>query len=51
MNRQDKIKLIIEYFNEHFKFQKLIYGWRIDISKFNALTDKELDKFIAENCK
>lgn len=51
MNRQDKINYIVDYYNSHFKWQKLVYGQQIDIDKVKALTDDELDAFITENCK
>lgn len=46
MTRQDKINYIIDYFNAHFKWQKLFEGWEIDKSKLEKSSDKELDDLI-----
>lgn len=46
MTRQEKINYIIDYFNEHFKWQKLFEGWEIDKSKLEKSSDKELDDLI-----
>ena len=51
MTREEKVNFIINYFNKNFKWQKLVYDWEIDRAKVEALTDEELDKFIAKNCK
>lgn len=46
MTRQEKINYIIDYFNAHFKWQKLFEGWEIDKSKLEKASDKELDDLI-----
>ena len=51
MTRQEMVDFIIEYYNEHFKFQKLVYDMYIDRDLVEQLSDKELEKFIDENCK
>ena len=51
MTREEKINFIIDYYNEHFKWQKLVYDQYIDRSKVEALTDEQLDEFIKNNCK
>lgn len=51
MTRQEKINYIADYFNECFKWKKLLYGWEIDRAKIEALSDKELDNFITYNCR
>ena len=50
MTRQEKINYIVDYFNKHFKWQKLVNNWEIDRSKIEALSDKQLDNFIKYNC-
>lgn len=51
MTKQEKVDLIIDYYNSHFKWQKLVYGQEIDKAKVEAMTEEELDNFIKENCK
>ena len=51
MNREEKIQFIIDYYNEHFKWQKLIYGQEIDRTKVEKMADTELDDFIKKYCK
>lgn len=51
MTRDEKIDFIVDYYNEHFKCQKLVYGETIDRSKVAELTDEQLDDFIKQNCK
>lgn len=51
MTKKEKVDLIINYYNEHFKFQKLVLGQEIDKAKIEAMSEQELDRFIAENCK
>lgn len=46
MTRQEKINYIVDYFNEHFKWQKLFEGWEIDKSKLKKASNKELDNLI-----
>lgn len=51
MTREEKIQFIIDYYNDHFKWQKLVYDQEIDRKKVEALTDEQLDNFIERNCK
>lgn len=51
MTRQEKINYIVNYFNENFKWQKLVNDWEIDKSKVESLSDEELDNFITNHCK
>lgn len=51
MTHDEKAQLIIDYYNEHFKFQKFVYDEFIDEQLVYSLSDKELDKFIKENIK
>ena len=51
MTRQEKINYIIDYFNDYFKWQKLVNDWEIDKSKVEALSDEDLDNFITNHCK
>ena len=51
MTRNEKVDFIIDYYNEHFKWQKFVYDQYIDRSKVEALTDDQLDDFILKNCK
>lgn len=51
MTKNEKIAVIIDYYNNHFKWQKLIYGQEIDRAKVEAMTEEELDDFIKNNCK
>lgn len=51
MTREEKIQFIIDYYNNHFKWQKLVYDQEIDRKKVESLTDEQLDDFIKRNCK
>ena len=51
MTRQEKINYIIDYFNKHFKWEKLVNDWEIDKSKVESLSDEDLDNFITNHCK
>ena len=51
MTRQEKINCIIDYFNDYFKWQKLVNDWEIDKSKVESLSDEDLDNFITNHCK
>lgn len=51
MTREEKVDYIIDYYNEHFKFQKFVYDMYIDRNLVEKLTDEQLDDFIKENCK
>lgn len=51
MTREEKVDFIINYFNENFKWQKLVYDWEIDRAKVEKMSDEELDNFINKNCK
>ena len=50
MTKQELIKKIKDYFNEHFKFQKLVYDWQFDEEAANKMSYEELLKFYEENC-
>lgn len=45
------VDYIVDYYNEHFKWQKLIYDEYIDRNLVDKMTDKYLRNFIKENCK
>lgn len=51
MTKQELIKKIKDYFDEHFKFQKLIYGIKFDEEAANKLSYEKLLRFYEENCK
>lgn len=51
MTKQEKVQFIIDYYNEHFKWQRLVYDQEIDRTKVEAMTDEQLDNFIKANCK
>lgn len=51
MTRTEKVDYIIRYYNEHFKWQRLVLDQEIDRTKVEAMSDEQLDNFIAENCK
>ena len=51
MTREEMIDFIIDYYNEHFKFQKFVYDMYIDRSKVEELTDEQLKDFIEKNCR
>ena len=51
MTRGQKIDFIVDYYNEHFKWQKLVYDQEIDREKVAQLTDSQLDSFIEKNCQ
>lgn len=51
MTKEELIRKIKDYFDGHYKFQKLVYGWKLDMDKLNNLTIEELEKFYRENCK
>ena len=51
MTRNEKINLIIKYYDDHFKFQKFVYDQYIDRKLVEKLSDEELDEFIKQNCK
>lgn len=50
MTKQELIKKIKAYFDEHFKFQKLAYDWQFDEEAANKMSYEELLKFYEENC-
>lgn len=51
MTKQEKVDYIINYYNSHFKWQKLVYGQEIDRAKVEEMTDEQLNDFIKNNCK
>ena len=48
--RNELIEKIKAHFNLHFKWQKVVLNWELDIDKLNEFTDKELENFYKENC-
>ena len=51
MTKKEKVDFIVKYYNDHFKWQRLVYDQEIDRSKVEALTEQQLDDFIEKNCK
>lgn len=51
MTRNQMIDYIVDYYNDHFKWQKLVYGQEIDRSKVEAMSNQQLIDFINANCK
>ena len=46
--RNELIEKIKTHFNLHFKGQKIVLNWELDIDKLNKFTDKELVNFHRE---
>lgn len=51
MTKEQLIQKIKDYFDSHFKFQKLVYNWELDTTKLENFSIEELKKFYEENCK
>lgn len=50
MTKQELIEKIKDYFDKHFKFQKLVYGWQFDEEAANRMSYEELSKLYEETC-
>ena len=51
MTHKEMVDYIVNYYNEHFKFQKFVYDEYIDRNLVDQLSDQELADFIEKNCK
>lgn len=51
MTHSQKVDSIVKYYNDHFKWQKLVYDQEIDRKKVEAMTTEQIDNFIINNCK
>lgn len=51
MTHSQKVDFIVKYYNDNFKWQKLVYDQEIDREKVEVMTTGQIDNFIINNCK
>lgn len=51
MSHEELVDYIVDYYNEHFKWQKLVMDKYIDRDLVNSMSNEELKDFITNNCK
>lgn len=50
MTHEELVKTIVDYYNDHFKWQKFVYDEYIDEELVDKQSDEYLRSFIKENC-